>query len=185
VRGFLRSRRNTPAPQAKPDELEEQRRVQEVQEQIRRRIAERRGARPESTPPPLRTDATRPTRSAGPETTQMPQPFGGPLRRVLEEVRREPAPAPAATVAATEERRNYELERQQQLANELRSIEESRVIAVRRAAHVAADKAAEARTEGALRTAARGRVIDDLRNPESLRRAFVLREVLGTPVGLR
>jgi hypothetical protein len=33
--------------------------------------------------------------------------------------------------------------------------------------------------------AARGRVVGDLQDPASLRRAIVLREVLGTPVGLR
>jgi hypothetical protein len=55
----------------------------------------------------------------------------------------------------------------------------------RRAEHRAADRAAEAESEPALRVAARDHVLADLADPQSLRRAFVLREVLGPPVGLR
>ena len=40
-------------------------------------------------------------------------------------------------------------------------------------------------SEAGLRTAARARLLADLADPQSVRRAFVLREVLGPPVGLR
>ena len=40
-------------------------------------------------------------------------------------------------------------------------------------------------SEGGLLSASRGHLLDDLRDGRSLRRAFVLREVLGPPVGLR
>jgi hypothetical protein len=36
-----------------------------------------------------------------------------------------------------------------------------------------------------VQAAARDRILGDLRDPEALRRAFVLREVLGPPVALR
>jgi hypothetical protein len=37
----------------------------------------------------------------------------------------------------------------------------------------------------ARRTEARRRVLEDLHDPQSIRRTIVLREILGTPVGLR
>ena len=43
----------------------------------------------------------------------------------------------------------------------------------------------ESESERGLLTGSRGDLLADLRDPASLRRAFVLREVLGTPVGLR
>ena len=184
VRGLMRSRSETPPEQAKPDALEEQRRVQEVQAQIRRRIAERRGGTPVAEPPPMIRREAPPAPT--PQTTQMPEPFGGPLRRVFEELQRQtqpmPPPVPAAPVV---DRRGFELERQQQLADQLRSVEESRVLAQRRATQATAITTEAAGSEMGQRSAARGRALDDLHSPESLRRAFVLREVLGTPVGLR
>jgi hypothetical protein len=191
VRGFLRSRRDAPQPQAKPDELEEHRRVTEIQEQIRRRIAERRGPAPTmGEPPPIETHepASQPA-SRRIETTQMPEPIGGPLRRVFEEIQREmqpqPAPPPPLPIPVAVERRNAELERQEQLTEKMRVLEESRMLVERRATQVAAASYAHAQSESSLRSVARGKLLDDLRDAESLRRAFVLREVLGPPVGLR
>ena len=90
VRGIAAQRGEQPPPQAKPDELEAERRTREIQEQIRRRRAERAdpAARTESAEPPV----MRP--EPGPQTTQMPEPFGGPLRRVLEELERQANPQP-------------------------------------------------------------------------------------------
>ncbi|MGH7944609.1 MAG: hypothetical protein ACREH8_15330 [Opitutaceae bacterium] len=188
VRGVMRQRK-TGRPEIRRDDGDEERRVREVQEQIRRQIAARRAeGAPADTPPVLSGEA-----GAGPvpraETTQMPEPFGGgPLGRMLEELQRKaqqhlPPPAPPPPVAV--ERRNVaELERQQRLADELKAIEETRVVQ-RRAAHVASDKQLVARSESSLRVNARERLLDDLGDAESVRRAFVLREVLGTPVGLR
>jgi hypothetical protein len=192
----MRSRSEAAPDEAKPDALEEERRVQEIQETIRRRIAERRGESPSTVPPPqLRREAEPvPAPVPSPETTQMPDPFGGPLRRVLQELERhanpQPAPqppplAPPVMTPMVAESRSAELERQEQLAEEIKSLEEARMLAKRRAARVAAGELAEANSERGQRNAARGRALDDLRDPESLRRAIVLREVLGTPVGLR
>ncbi len=191
ARGLMRSRDEAPAEEAKPDALEEQRRVQEIQRQIQRRIIERRGGSPESESPPLvqpeRVPAPRP------ETTRMPEPFGGPLRRVFEELQRQaqpppppPAPRPAPVVMApVGESRQFELERQTRLADEMRGLQESQMYADRRVARAAAGKVAAAGSETGQRKAARGRLFDDLYDPQSVQRAVVLREVLGPPVGLR
>ena len=202
VRGLMRSRQEAPSDEAKPDVLAEQRRVQEIQGEIRRRIAERRGEALPAEPPPLIRRETAPGPASAPvpipspETTQMPNPmgdpFGDPLRRVLRELERRarpepvaPPPVPLPVPAVAVERRNAELERQQRLTEELRVVEESRVLSERRMTLAAEAKTADAESETGLRGAARGRLLDDVRDPQSLRRAIVLREVLGTPVGLR
>jgi hypothetical protein len=55
----------------------------------------------------------------------------------------------------------------------------------RRAAQVSAGVKTEAASRTGLLTEARAGLLADLRDPTELRRAFVLREVLGPPVGLR
>jgi len=191
VRGLMRSRQEAPAEEAKPDALEEQRRVQEIQRNIRRQIAARRGEAAPVAPPPLVRREVAPAPEPSPETTQLPDPFGGPLRRVLQEIERRaqpeppPPPRPLPVPAMVVERHGAELERQQRLAEELRVLEESRALAARRVTLAAEVKEADAQSETGMRHAARGRLLDDLRDPASVRRAIVLREVLGTPVGLR
>jgi hypothetical protein len=75
------------------------------------------------------------------------------------------------------------LVRQSQLAEQLRQLEETRAAALRRAAVVAQDAATVARENaGASRRAG---WVEELRDPANLRRAIVMREVLGAPVALR
>jgi hypothetical protein len=183
VRGLFKAREAQAEPPPRHDEIDEARRAEE----IRRRIAERRAGRtapapaaPAAEPPPVivRRDPT---------AIPLPEPFGGPLKRMLEDlekqVRPEPEPVPAPPVM--QQRANAELERQQKLAEELRVLEESRMLAKRRAAQLATANTAASNSSAGQTTAARGRLLDDLRDPESLRRAFVLREVLGPPLALR
>ena len=188
VRGVLQQTRNRQPPPMRRDAGDEERRVREVQEQIRRQIAARRAANTGGeAPPPLVREEPRPV--SRPETTQMPEPFGGgPLGRMLEELQRKaqqhlpPPPPPPVLV----ERHNAaELERQQRLADELKALQESRRVVQRRAAHAEEARHLVADSEPALRGGARVRLLRDLGDPESLKRAFVLREVLGAPVGLR
>lgn len=186
VRGVLQQAKNRQPPPMRRDDGDEERRVREVQEQIRRQIAARRsGQAPAAEPPPVSTaEEARPL--ARPETTQMPE-FGGPLGKMLEELQRkvqQHVPPPPPPVVAVQ-RNTGELERQQRLADELKALEEARHVVKRRAMHVAEDKLALADSESALRTVARHRLLGDLGDPQSLRRAFVLREVLGPPIGLR
>lgn len=186
VRGIAAQRGEQPPPQAKPDELEAERRTREIQEQIRRRRAERgdASARTEPVAPPV----VRPEPS--PQTTQMPDPFGGPLKRVLEELERHanPRPEPVSPPPVMEDRRQVELERQRKLAEEMEALAAARVAAERRAvelAKIAAGDSARASSAAAAAVAARESLREDLRDPKALRRAMVLREVLGPPLALR
>lgn len=189
LRAFLNARKASAQHEAEHDESAEARRVREVQEQIRRQIAQRRGgAAPvaPATPPPL-ARTPEPIPVPRPQTTQLPELFGGPLGRMLEELqkRAQPPAEPPPRPAYVETRNAAELERQQQLADRLKELEDQRAAAQRRAVQVAGDRQILAASEPALRTAARDLVMADLANPSALRRAFVLREVLGPPVAFR
>jgi len=160
VRNVLRVTKKigeTTTPPRQPDDYDAAmaERTQRIQEEIRRKIAERRG-----------TTVTAPTSAA--------EPMGEPP--VVDEPAVEPAHA--ATTAAV-------LERQQQLANQMRALELARLTEQRRATHAAATLKTAAESEMGMLTASRGDLLADLQDPASLRRAFVLREVLGAPVGLR
>jgi hypothetical protein len=181
VRAVLRSRKARAEHESQHDETAEERRTREIQEQIRRRIAERRGET--VAPPPLMPEAAEPP-VARPQTTQLPELFGGPLGRMLEDLqkRAQPAPPPPPVVVET---RNAEFERQQQLADQIQALEQQRALVQRRASQLAAEKRADSQKEGALLSASRGLVLGDLRDPQSLKRAIVMREVLGPPVALR
>lgn len=184
LRALLKARR-TEAKRETPGDLDAERRVREVQEEIRRQIASRRREAEAAEPPPLAHPSEARPPVPRPQTTQMPEPFGGPLGRMLEELQRRAQQPTSPPPPLVQKVNTAELERQQRLADELRAAEETRLLAQRRAAHLAAERAAEAESETALRTATHDRLLDDLRNPQNLRRAVVLREILGTPVGLR
>jgi len=163
---------------AQTNETEEQKRMRDVQERIRRKIAERRsGTAPlappsaESAPPVLRPAVVPPL-----------DPFGGPTMRraMVETERRVQAPARA-------ERDPMDaviLERQKKLAEEMRGLEAARLVTVRNAAQIVAERQTTG-ADGGLLAARRADWLADLRGPQSLRRAIVLREILGPPVGLR
>ncbi len=194
VRGLKRSRAVKPAPPPRGDSLDEMRRAQEVQAEIRRKIAERRsGPFREAVPEPRDSQTPPVVRPTPPvvvqrDPTAIPDPFGGPIKRMLEELERRAQPAPPRPVPAAPPvlaNRNAELERQEQLAEEIRVLDETRMLVERRARKAANAKVVEAGSMPALRTAARGRLMADLHDRESVKRAFVLREVLGAPVGLR
>lgn len=185
VRAMLQARKANEQRDQSGGDVDAQRRVREVQEQIRRQIAARRGenAQPVPSPePPARPPIPRA------ETTQMPEPFGGPLGRMLEELqRRAQPPLPPQSPPPVIAHRSHaaELERQQRIADELKAVQDAETLVKRRAAHVAAEREAAAQAEPALRSAAHDRLLTELRDPQSLRRAILLREVLGAPVGLR
>jgi hypothetical protein len=160
---------------------EEDERVRRIQEEIRRKIAERRG---QAAPPPVPASV----------------PTFDPFRPVFQEddapspMRREEAPPPMPSpvrevvVAYADE---ATLERQRKLAAQLAELEERRREA-RRAAQAAAQSGGQAAANVAYHADAPDvpglsarRLHDELRSPAALRRAMVLREVLGAPVALR
>ena len=164
------------------DETEEQRRVREIQERIRRIAAERQGGRVPADRTQVRRIETLPPRHELPPAHETQ---GGPLRRMIEEFERNmqpPAPEPPPLVVHAS---RAEVERQEELAEQLRLAEEAKRLAERRAAHLRDARRASENPLALRRAAARGRLVEDLRDPEGLRRAFVLREVLGPPVGMR
>lgn len=131
-------------------------RTRRIQEEIRRKIAERRGTivAPEEAPVGAHMEP--------PEIIEQP-----PVE-----------PAYATRSAAV-------LERQQQLADQMRALELARATEARRASAVSVAVKTASESRGGMLASARVDLLADLREPSSLRRAFVLREVLGTPVGLR
>ncbi len=131
---------------------DEAERTRRVQEEVRRRIAERRGAAKPEMPPPLS------------------QPFE-PARMA-----EEPAPPEEAETDDTEEQ---VLKRQREIERDLRALEDARAAAL--AGARAAQRASVVQTQAAVPNPWLG----ELKNPAGLRRAVVLREILGPPISLR
>ncbi len=195
LRGLFQARRAAPPPaSSKPDALEEERRVQDIQAEIRRRIAERRGGgAPASAPEAPAAPVAREAAPAPAPEAPTADPFE-PLRRMMRDLEdqardverkvsgEQPAPVapPPPLVPAAASLRSEELERQRVLAEQLAALQAERVAARRRAEEVSAAVA-----ERAVAARAPARLMEDLRDPAALRRAVLLREVLGTPVGLR
>jgi hypothetical protein len=177
ARAILKSREAQEEHEQTYDETEEGRRVREIQERLRRVAAERRRqgadgqpAGPIELPPVLR-----------PEPEAEP---AGEMPRTQTSFERTELPPPVA-VNRDHEQRRAEIARQEALAEELRRLNENRELARRRAAQLAEAAVVSQQGETNRRAASRGRLLTDLRQPGSLRRAVVLREVLGPPVALR
>ena len=169
--------RSAAALSAADADAESEIRNEQVREKVRRMIAERRGdavppelSAPTTLPEPEEERSFRSPPLAEPPELEMPPPLQppGPSRQ-----------AETAHSSATKTR-EASLVRQEQLALELQSLNEQRVFAARRAAVVAEGEAVVAR-----RDLVSNELRHDLRDPRSLRRAMVLREVLGPPVALR
>lgn len=138
-------------------------RTRRIREDIQRKIAQRAGGRT-APPPPV----------APPELAGLP-----PLLQELLVGR----PAPVVDTRAEDEirRRAEILEQQATMAEKLKQAEEMKVQALRRQRFEAETADKKAAAVGARNVA----LTHDLRDPAALRRAFVLREVLGPPVALR
>ena len=140
-------------------------RTRRIREDIQRKIAER--SRPRVPPPP---GAAKPAPLVSPAVLR-------------EAVRRqaEPATLSKAAAAQLEARRTAEiLEQQAGLVEQLRQAAERKAATLRRSQFE--NQASGGEQAAAL---ARGALGDDLRNPDALRRAFILREIIGPPVALR
>lgn len=143
-------------------------RTRRIREDIRRKIAQRQaGGAPEAEPEP--------------EFAPEPAAYDEPPPVVREVPVERPAPAMVASSRMDAQRQAEILEQQAALMDQMRQLEETKAAALRRAAFEASTVSPAA----VARTQARGALIDDLRNPAALRRAFVLREIIGPPVGLR
>jgi hypothetical protein len=167
-------------PEVKPRETVEDpeiiERTRRIRAEIEKKIAERRRAGEGYTEPARPAEATlRPEapviRIPGQEQVPVPVEEAPPLIRTV----RVPS-------AANDSRRTAEiLEQQAALAEQLRQAQEMKVAAQRRRAFEATTRDQSA----VQRLASRDAVITDLHDTHAVRRAFVLREVLGPPVALR
>lgn len=196
LRSLVKAAGNREQPLAKPrprgaEDPEAAERTRRIQEEIRRKIAERRGTTVDApaAPPVVFEQPAEPEERreripplVRPREVSPVDPFGGPMRKIIrkiEEAAQEPQWRPmedAETAAA--------LERQRKLEEQMRALEAARAAEQRRAAELAARRAEREMREATPSTHG-GSLRGELRDPQALRRAFVLREVLGTPVGLR
>jgi len=152
-------------------------RTRKIREEIQRKIAERRGQH--TLPPVLPAAQARPAPlERSPEATPPPVPQTNLLLEVLKSKLEPIAPAQErkAVVNIAEEAAH-----QRALMEKLKEAELMKASAQRRVAF----ESSTADKEPAALLQARTVVLDDLRSPQALRRAFVLREVLGPPVSLR
>ncbi|WP_145929016.1 hypothetical protein OH491_08555 [Termitidicoccus mucosus] len=151
------------------EELEMAERTRRIQEEIRRKILERMSGRQEDQP-------------SAPQPAAPPVPRAAPaMPPPLPQVKVEKAKRDAAPAFDWDD-----TERQQKLAEQMRELEEKRKIDERRAkAFATAAPSVPIKAGRSARDRIRDTVSDDLRDPGSLRRAVVLREVLGPPVGSR
>ncbi|MBI2813878.1 MAG: hypothetical protein HYX71_06310 [Opitutae bacterium] len=151
-------------PEATFDDPELAERTRKIREEIQRKIAERgRGyANEQPVRPQVESDEPPPV------IREVVVTQGTPVRR-------------ASTVHYEAQRQAEILEEQAALAEKLAEAQMMKTAALKRAQYEAAtaDHASDARA------LSRSTVLDDLREPAALRRAFILREVLGPPVALR
>ncbi|MBI2515771.1 MAG: hypothetical protein HYV95_02540 [Opitutae bacterium] len=178
TRGAAGQEEPPPAKEFEFDDTELAERTRKIREDIRRKIEERRGqhTRP---PEPLPEQPRLAPQDRSPEAT--PPVIMG-LPELIREVMQPRAAVEPSVPARGELRREAEeIERQAALMEQLQEAEQMKAAAQRRVAFEEAisDK------QDKLRTQTRGVVLDDLRDPAALRRAFILREVLGPPVALR
>jgi hypothetical protein len=152
-----------PPQEATFDDPELAERTRKIREEIQRKIAERARGYPTEQP-----------------TLPHDEPAEPPL--VREVVVTQAPPVQRRGLTSLEAQRHAEiLEEQATLAERLREAEQMKLAAQKRARY----EAATADHSGAARSLSRSTVLDDLRDPAALRRAFILREVLGPPVALR
>lgn len=179
-------KRGKPEDEAAGDPGEDDERSRKIREEIRRKIAERRegGAAPASqapAAPPVIRPTVRPT-------LQPVDPFGGPAKpsSLPLPTFRKAEPAPAQVPQPDAPSLSAVLERQQQLAEQMKELERNRAAQQRRAAEIAA-RQRETATATARSDAAGDRDgwLEDLRTGQGLRRAMIQREILGPPVALR
>ena len=146
------------------DTMEEDENTRRIQEEIRRKIADRQGGY-QSTP----------RFETSPSDVLTPAEMQARERRQAAEARREEAEREAAEV----------LERQQALANQLAALQARRAAEEREAKAVWAAEPRPARVTVAAGSRDDAGLLSELLNARSLLKAIVLREVLGTPVVMR
>lgn len=148
---------------------EQEERARRIREEIQRKIAERRG---QTAPPPMPGPVFA---EREPVFREEMDPFPPPLRPV-----EMPPPEVVAAHVDTEA-----LERQRRLAEQLEQLEQQRSEARRAASQARAEGRVAASGAGSGPAVGVRGVGAELRDRRALRRAIVMREVLGAPMALR
>lgn len=184
---------NQPAPAAQVDDEEE--RTRRIQEEIRRKIL----ARQRGEPPPIPHEPLVIFEPEAREEREVEEPEwvgeGPPPRRAMPPpLPGAPAPRPAMArefPPPAGEGRAMALEPAALLEQQARLLEQLQALRVTRSAAYAVEAArpapslAAAGVGAASRVALRGELRGQLGNPAALRRAVLLREILGPPLGLQ
>lgn len=165
---------NRPVPPLQRDANQDDNaeRTRRIQEEIRRKIMERRG---QTVPPPIPSAEPSPLRPTPTTMTRtQPEPAAPPMLHRAEG-------RSAAAIAEA----NEELENQRRLAEQLEALKARRAEAQRQQSAIYSGEITSP-TETAVAAAGfHAKLLTELRERGGARRAIVLREVLGTPVGLR
>lgn len=160
--------RGPQAPQA--DALEEEERTRRIQEEIRRKILERRsGGAPAAPAAPTPPSAPVPVDTYADEPPEW----------------REEGPRPVAAPAVPPPMDTAILERQRALQEQIAALEARRVAVKARAESSAFPPAPTAAAADSRRSAGLPDLVAALRQPKTLRQAVILREVLDPPVAMR
>ena len=162
---------------------EQAERTRRVQEEIRRKIAERRGISTE--PGSQTTSRERIPPLVRPSQVPPLDPFGGPMRRVVRKIE-EAAEKVQRSIESDDQpaARTAELARQARLAEQMEQLETERAEQQRRA--VAIERLQRQRQDAAkIFPVQRLDVRAALRDSDGIKRAIILREILGPPVSLR
>lgn len=163
------TRRTLPGEQ----DAAEAERTRQIQEEIRRRILARQ--RGESLPPPPAPEVM--------EEAPPPIPPPIPTPQVLREPEYDPYAQEAAERAARAEHEAAMLEAQRAMEEQLRQVRHAREMALAGVPRLPASSVSKVSTRRA--SALQRSIRDDLAGRGSLRRAIILREILGEPVALR
>lgn len=161
----------TPSAEEQPREYEFEdpelaERTRKIREEIQRKIAQRQRG------------------GAGQDADELPVPGAYEPEAPPPLVREVVAQRPVMTATGTRldtQRQAEILEQQAAWADKLQEAQRMKASALKRSEF----ETATADHSKAARTLSRAGVLDDLRDPAALRRAFILREVLGPPVALR
>ena len=175
---MLNRGKQAPEASAESGDDDDSQRARQIREEIRRKIAERRQG---SAPNVMPTEAPSVPPVMSQQSLPPIDPFGGSNRPALPTFRRtvkESRPIAQTTEVET----MAVLERQEQLSAQMRALEKARQVQQRRAEEIIATAATDALPAA---PASRGGLLADLRKTQNLRRAVLLREVLGPPVALR
>ena len=171
-------------------------RTRRIQEEIRRKIAERRGSSPQ---PPAMPDEPRPAYNPYEPEKPRPAPVQRPAARAPEQtLRRESAPSTQKQRPAPRTEPTYVdfeqpvnrleaqlAEQQRRMEETQRKAEEARKIALQRRQAALKQKSRKSSTPRTYTGSLQSSVRATLKDPHAARKAVIYYETLGTPVGLR